>query len=128
MQLLAWEGVKKEILNDKLWRKVVTGEKVMVAQLWLFKDCLVPLHHHESEQISLILQGALKFELAGREVMVRAGEVLVIPSNVPHSALAIEDTTGIDVFSPIRHDWLDGSDTYLRKKRFCGQPLARPKV
>ncbi len=115
MQLLAWEGVKKEILNDKLWRKVVTGEKVMVAQLWLFKDCLVPLHHHESEQISLILQGALKFELAGREVMVRAGEVLVIPSNVPHSALAIEDTTGIDVFCPIRHDWLDGSDTYLRK-------------
>jgi len=115
MQLLAWEGVKKEILNDKLWRKVVTGEKVMVAQLWLFKGCLVPLHHHESEQISLILQGALKFELDGREVMVRAGEVLIIPSNVPHSALAIEDTTGIDVFSPIRHDWLDGSDTYLRK-------------
>jgi quercetin dioxygenase-like cupin family protein len=115
MQLLAWEKVKKEVLNDRLWRKVVTGEKVMVAQLWLFKDCLVPLHHHESEQISLILQGALKFELEGREVTVRAGEVLVIPSNVPHSALAIEDTVGIDVFSPIRKDWLDGTDTYLRK-------------
>jgi len=115
MQLLAWENVRKEILNDKLWRKVVTGEKVMVAQLWLFKDCLVPLHHHESEQISLILQGALKFELEGREQIVRAGEVLVIPSNVPHSALAIEDTIGIDVFSPIRHDWLDGTDHYLRK-------------
>jgi quercetin dioxygenase-like cupin family protein len=115
MQLLAWESVKKEILNEKLWRKLVSGEKVMVAQLWLFKDCLVPLHHHESEQISLILQGALKFELEGREVTVRAGEVLVIPSNVPHSALAIEDTTGIDVFSPIRQDWLDGTDSYLRK-------------
>jgi quercetin dioxygenase-like cupin family protein len=115
MQLLAWESVRKEILNDKLWRKVVSGENVMVAQLWLFKDCLIPLHHHESEQISLVLQGALKFELEGREVMVRAGEVLVIPSNVPHSALAIEDTIGIDVFSPIRHDWLDGTDNYLRK-------------
>ena len=115
MQLLAWESVKKEILNDKLWRKVVSGEKVMVAQLWLFQDCLVPLHHHASEQISLVLQGALKFELEGREVMVRAGEVLVIPSNVPHRALAIEDTIGIDVFSPIRHDWLNGTDSYLRK-------------
>jgi quercetin dioxygenase-like cupin family protein len=115
MQLLAWESVRKEILNDKLWRKVVSGENVMVAQLWLFKDCLIPLHHHESEQISLVLQGALKFELEGREVMVRAGEVLVIPSNVPHSVLAIEDTIGLDVFSPIRHDWLDGTDNYLRK-------------
>jgi len=115
MQLLAWGSVKKEILNDKLWRKVVSGEKVMVAQLWLFKDCLVPLHHHESEQISVVLQGGLKFELEGREVMVRAGEVLVIPSQVPHSALAIEDTIGIDVFSPIRRDWLDGTDSYLRK-------------
>jgi quercetin dioxygenase-like cupin family protein len=115
MQLLAWESVKKEIMNDKLWRKVVTGENAMVAQLGLSKDCLVPFHHHESEQISVVLQGALKFELEGREVVVRAGEVLVIPSNVPHSALAIEDTIGIDVFSPIRHDWLNGTDNYLRK-------------
>jgi len=115
MQHLAWESVKKEIVNDKLWRKLVNGEKVMVAQLWLFKDCVVPLHHHESEQISLVLEGALKFELEDREVMVRAGEVLVIPSNVPHSALAIEDTIGIDVFSPIRLDWLNGTDSYLRR-------------
>lgn len=115
MQLWAWENVRKEILNDKLWRKVVSGEKVMVAQLGLSQGCVVPLHHHESEQISVILQGALKFEIEGREVMARAGEVLVIPSNVPHSALAMEDTIGIDVFSPIRHDWLDGTDDYLRK-------------
>jgi len=115
MQHLAWDKVKKEVLNDKLWRQVVNGEKAMVARLWLFKDCVVPLHHHESEQISLVLEGALKFELEGREVTVRAGEVLVIPSNVPHSALAMEDTIGIDVFSPIRYDWLDGTDSYLRK-------------
>jgi quercetin dioxygenase-like cupin family protein len=116
MQLWAWESIKNEVVNDKLWRKLVTGEKVMVAHLRLFKDCFVPVHHHESEQISLIMEGALKFELEGREITARAGDVLVIPSNVPHSALALEDTVGIDVFSPIRQDWLDGSDTYLRKK------------
>ncbi len=115
MQLLAWESVKKEVLNDKLWRKLVTGEKVMVAQLSLSKGCFVPLHEHESEQISCIMQGALKFELEGREVIVRGGEVLVIPSRVPHSALALEDTMAFDLFSPIRRDWLDGSDAYLRK-------------
>lgn len=115
MQLLAWESVKKENLNDRLWRKVVSGEKVMVAQLGLAKDCLVPLHHHESEQISVVLQGVLKFELEGREVLVRAGEVMVIPSQVPHRVLAIEDALSLDVFSPIRHDWLDGTDSYLRK-------------
>ena len=115
MQHLAWKDVEKEVLNDKLWRQLVYGEKVMVAQLWLFKDCLVPLHHHESEQISLVFEGALKFELEGREVIVRGGEALVIPSNVPHSALALEDTRGIDVFSPIRHDWINRTDSYLRK-------------
>ncbi|HMD86815.1 MAG TPA: cupin domain-containing protein [Terriglobia bacterium] len=115
MQVLAWESVKKEILNDRLWRRVVSGEKVMVARLGLSKDCLVPLHHHESEQISVVLEGALKFELEGREVLVRVGEVMVIPSNVPHSVLAMEDSISIDVFSPIRHDWLDGTDSYLRK-------------
>jgi len=115
MQRLAWESVKKEVMNDKLWRKVVSGEKAMVAQLGLSKDCVVPLHHHESEQISVVLQGAMKFELEGRELIVRGGEVLVIPSNLPHSALAIEDSTVIEVFSPIRHDWLNGTDNYLRK-------------
>lgn len=115
MQHLKWEGVTKERVNDKLWRKIVTGEKVMVTQLWFLKDSLVPLHHHESEQISLILEGAMKFELQGREVTVRAGEVLVIPSNLPHSALALEDSVGMDIFSPIRQDWLDKTDEYLRK-------------
>jgi quercetin dioxygenase-like cupin family protein len=115
MQLWAWENVRKEVLNDKLWRKVVSGEKAMVAQLGISKGCVVPLHHHESEQISVVLQGELKFAMEGREVVVHAGEVLVIPSNVPHSAQAMKDTIGIDVFSPIRHDWLDGTDDYLRK-------------
>jgi quercetin dioxygenase-like cupin family protein len=115
MQHLAWDGVKKEIIHDKFWRKYVTGEKAMVAQLGLSKDCVVPLHHHESEQISVVMQGAVKFALEGQEVVVRAGEVLVIPSHLPHSALALEDSSVIEVFSPIRHDWLSGTDDYLRK-------------
>ena len=115
MQHWAWQNIKREIVTDKFSRQLVTGEKVMVAHLRLAKDCVIPIHHHESEQISLVLDGELKFELEGREVTVRSGEVLVIPSNVPHSAFAIVDTIGIDVFSPIRQDWLDGTDSYLRK-------------
>lgn len=111
----AWNSVKKENLNDLLSRKVVTGEKVMVARLELSKDCVVPLHHHVNEQISMVMQGLLKFELEGQELVAGAGEVLVIPSNVPHRVVAIEDSVAIDVFSPIRQDWLDGSDSYLRK-------------
>jgi quercetin dioxygenase-like cupin family protein len=115
MQHLAWESVRKEALNDKLARKLVSGERVMVAQLSLSRGCVVPRHDHESEQISCIMQGALRFELEGREIVVRTGEVLVIPSHAPHSAVALEDTLAFDVFSPIRRDWLEGSDSYLRK-------------
>lgn len=87
----------------------------MVAHVYLKKGAVVPEHHHESEQITWIMEGALKFELEGREVIVRAGETLTIPSNVPHRAVALEDTLDIDIFSPIRHDWLAKDDSYLRR-------------
>jgi unsaturated pyranuronate lyase len=115
MQQFSWETVKKEQLNPKLWRKVISGERGMLAQIFLAKGCVVPTHHHESEQISYIVEGALKFNLEGRGIVVRSGEVLLIPSNVPHSAEALEDTTDFDIFCPIRKDWLDGTDAYLRK-------------
>ena len=115
MEHFTWETVKKEVMNPKIWRKVITGEKAMVAQVFIAKGGVVPTHHHESEQISYIVEGALKFELEGKEVIVRAGEVLQIPSNVPHSAVALEDTLDFDIFSPIRIDWLTGNDDYLRK-------------
>ena len=105
-----------EVLNDTISRKVITGEKAMVAQVFIAKDGIVPLHQHESEQITYILKGALHFKLEGREVTVHAGEVLHIPSWVPHEAVALEDTLDLDIFSPIRQDWLDGTDAYLRKK------------
>jgi len=115
MQHLSWENVKKEVLNEKMSRKIISGEKAMLAQIFIAKGGVVPLHQHESEQLSYVLEGALKFELEGKEVVVRKGEVLLIPSHVPHSAVAVEDFFGLDVFSPIRLDWLTGKDNYLRR-------------
>jgi len=116
MQLFSWDGVRTEVMNPKIWRKVITGEQAMVAQVFIAKDAVVPTHQHESEQLTYIMEGALKFELEGREVVVRKGEVLHIPSNVPHRAVALEDTLDLDIFSPIRLDWLTGQDDYLRRE------------
>ncbi len=110
-----WEAVPLEAMSDVISRKIFTGEKAMVAQVFLKKDAVVPLHSHESEQITYILKGALKFELQDREVVVHEGEILHIPSWVPHRAIALEDTLDLDIFSPIRKDWLDKDDAYLRR-------------
>lgn len=107
--------MEKEILSPRIARKIVTGEKAMVAQVFLAKGAEVPEHSHESEQITYILEGALEFELEGKTVVVSAGEVLLIPSNVPHRAVALEDTLDLDIFSPIRTDWLSRRDDYLRR-------------
>jgi quercetin dioxygenase-like cupin family protein len=115
MQLFSWENVKKEVLNDKLARKVISGEKITLAQIFLAKDAVVPLHHHEHEQFSSVLQGALRIELEGKEIVLHPGEVLQIPSNVPHRVVALEDSLALDVFSPVRSDWLTGKDDYLRR-------------
>src|SRR6202167_1016207 len=106
MKFFKWETVELEAMSDLISRKVISGEKAMVAQVFLKKDAVVPEHRHESEQITYILEGALKFELEGTEVVVRKGEVLHIPSNVPPRAGALEDTLDVDIFSPIRVDWL----------------------
>ena len=115
MEYFTWESVPLEVLSDVISRKVISGDKAMVAQVFLKKGAVVPEHHHESEQITYILDGALKFELEGREVTVRKGEVLRIPSHVPHRAVALEDTLDVDVFSPPRQDWIDKTDDYLRR-------------
>ncbi|HMD48605.1 MAG TPA: cupin domain-containing protein, partial [Bryobacteraceae bacterium] len=115
MEHYTWDSVPLEVMSEMISRKVISGDKAMVAQVFLKKDAVVPEHHHESEQLTLILDGALKFQLEGKEVIVRKGEVLRIPSNVPHRAVALEDTLDVDVFSPIRVDWLTKDDSYLRK-------------
>ena len=114
-ELFSWENVKKEVLNDKISRKVISGEKITMAQIFIAKDAVVPLHHHENEQISSVSAGALRFELEGKEIVAREGDVLLIPSNVPHRVVALEDSLALDVFSPIRVDWLTGKDDYLRR-------------
>ena len=113
-----WEDMPKERVNDMLDRRLVTGERVMLAHVYLKKGCIVPKHSHENEQITYILEGALKFHLGEdqrEEVVVRAGEVLHIQSNLPHQAEALDDTLDVDVFSPPREDWLNKTDSYLRK-------------
>lgn len=115
MEHYNWESVPLEVMSDVISRKIITGEKAMIAQVFIKKGGVVPEHQHESEQVTYILEGALKFELEGREVVVRTGEVLRIPSFVPHRAVALEDTFDLDVFSPIRHDWLAKDDAYLRR-------------
>jgi len=112
-----WAELPREKLNDLLERRLVTAERMMLAHVYLKKGCVVPRHSHENEQITYILEGALQFWLGEdeqHEVVVRAGEVLTIPSNLPHKAQALEDTLDVDIFSPPRQDWLDGSDAYLR--------------
>src|SRR5579863_7860749 len=114
MRLFSWDEVKTEVMNPRISRKVITGEKAMVAQVFIAKGAVVPEHHHESEQITYILEGALEFQLEGRQIVVGKGQVLLIPSHVPHAAVALADTLDLDIFSPIRHDWLKKDDAYLR--------------
>ena len=115
MEHYSWEKIEREVLSAAISRKIITGDKAMVAQVFLAKGAEVPEHHHESEQITYILEGALEFLIEGRTIVVSAGEVLRIPSNVPHRAVALQDTLDLDIFSPIRHDWLKKDDAYLRK-------------
>jgi quercetin dioxygenase-like cupin family protein len=114
LKYIPWNQVEREKLNDLIDREMVVGEKVMLARVFLKKGAHVPRHHHHNEQVTYILEGALKFAIDGREIIVHGGEVLCIPSNMPHEAWALEDTVDLDVFTPPREDWLNKSDDYLR--------------
>lgn len=114
----AWSDVQSERVTDRISRRLIWGDRMMIAQVVLDKGSVVPMHAHENEQITYILEGALRFRIgeSAEEVDVRAGEVLYIPSHVPHEALALEDTLDVDVFSPPRQDWLDGTDSYFHQE------------
>lgn len=117
--LYRWADMPKEELTDTLSRRLITGDRMMLAHVYLKKGCVVPRHSHENEQITYILEGALRFWIGEDEqqvIDVRAGEVLHIPSFVQHKAEALEDTLDVDIFSPLRQDWLDKTDDYLRQK------------
>ena len=114
-----WADIPKEQLSDVLDRKLITGDRMMLAHVYLKKGAVVPQHSHENEQITYILKGGLRFWIGANEsevIDVLAGEVLHIPSHVRHKAEALADTLDVDVFSPPRQDWLDKTDDYLRQK------------
>ena len=113
-----WNDMPREELNEKLGRRLITGDQLMLAHVYLKKGCVVPKHSHTNEQLTYVLEGCLRFWLGEdqREVVdVHGGQVLHLPSHVPHKAEALEDTLDVDVFSPPRQDWLDKTDDYLRK-------------
>ena len=113
VRLHRWDEIALEKVTEMISRKFVTGEREMLAQIYMKKGALVPMHKHESEQLTYVLQGAMKFLVGGEEITVREGEVLQIPSWIEHQAEALEDTFELDVFSPIRQDWLDHTDDYF---------------
>lgn len=109
-----WDTIPEERLSEGLSRQFITGDRAMLARFFLKQGTVVPPHSHDSEQITWIIKGALRFTIDGREILLTAGEVMHIPSNVVHAAFAVEDTEDIDVFCPPRQDWLDQTDDYLR--------------
>ncbi len=114
-----WDAIPIEQLNPLIGRQFLVGTNIMIARVLLKQGAVVPLHQHHNEQVSYILEGALKFilntETGDKEITVRAGEVLCIPPNLPHEAHALEDTVDLDIFNPPRQDWIDRDDAYLRK-------------
>ena len=115
LKYTAWNKVEREKLSDTIDREMITGDKLMLARVFIKKGGHVPKHQHHNEQVTYILEGALKFSIDGKEIVVKAGEVLCIPSNMPHEAWALEDTVDLDVFTPPREDWLNKTDAYLRR-------------
>ena len=111
---IPWSSVRVENLNPLLGLHFVVGQNVMLARVLLKKGCIVPEHSHPNEQVTFILEGALKFWIDGKEIVVNAGEVLTIPPNMPHKAEALEDTVDFDVFNPPRADWMNRTNSYLR--------------
>jgi quercetin dioxygenase-like cupin family protein len=109
-RLHRWDEIALEKITEMISQKIVAGEREMLAQIYLKRGALVPMHSHDSEQMTYVLQGMLRFLVGGDEIIVREGEVLHIPAGTPHQAEALEDTFELDVFSPVRREWLGDAD------------------
>ena len=117
MSLYRWSDIPSEEINQLLSRKMIIGKNEMLALFFLKKDCIIPVHRHHNEQFSFVLKGILLFRNGdGRSTRVCADEVIHIPPNIEHGVKALEDSVSLDIFSPIREDWLKGDESYLRKK------------
>jgi len=117
LQYIPWNTVEVEDLTPFLQRHFIVGQNMMLARVLMKKGCIVPEHSHHNEQITYILDGALKFWIDGKEIVVNAGEVLTIPPHMPHKAEALADTVDLDVFNPPREDWINKTDAYLRRQK-----------
>jgi quercetin dioxygenase-like cupin family protein len=117
VKLYNWSQIPEEQLNAAVSRQMLHGETMTVARLRLRKGAVVPLHQHVNEQISMVESGKLRFVISGEERIVLGGEMLAIPPNAPHLVEALEDSLAIDLFSPIREDWIRGDDAYLRGQK-----------
>ena len=117
-----WTDMEPEQMNPLVTRQFVAGVNIMLARIVLKKGAHVPLHSHMNEQVSHVVEGTLKFVLEGKEVTMRAGEILCIPPHVPHEVSALEDSVALDIFSPPRQDWIEGNDAYLRAGAPAGAP------
>ena len=115
MATIRWNEIEREQMNPLLARQAIHGVNTTLARLDIAKGAVVPLHHHVNEQMSVMLEGKLRFVVDGVESILSAGDVMVIPPNAPHMVEALEDSLVFDVFSPVRSDWLSGDDAYLRK-------------
>jgi len=112
--LCRWADIQPEAMTPLITRQYLTGVRTMLARIVLKKGARVPMHQHFHEQLSHVVEGALKFLLEEGEVIVRAGEILCIPPDAPHEVIALEDSVALDIFNPQRQDWIDGDDAYLR--------------
>jgi len=117
LKYIPWHTIALEDLNPLLQRQFIVGQDIMLARVLLKKGCIVPEHSHHNEQVTYVLDGALKFWIDGREIVVNAGEVLTIPQHMPHKAEALVDTVDLDVFTPPRADWINKTDQYLRGRK-----------
>ncbi len=115
MQLHSWDHVREEALNPLLSRQVIHSERMTLARIHLSKGAIVPVHQHPNEQFSLVESGRLLYEVGGEEAAAQAGDMVLIPPDVPHTVEALEDSIVLDIFTPVRDDWVRGDDTYLRR-------------
>ncbi len=115
MDLYRWEEIEIEKLNPLVSRQVVHSERMTIARISLRQGAVVPEHNHENEQVTMLERGRLRFLMGGDEIYVSAGECLRIPPSLPHSVEALEDSVALDLFAPVREDWIRGDDAYLRR-------------
>jgi quercetin dioxygenase-like cupin family protein len=115
MKLHVWERIEREQMSPSLSRQVIHTDQITIAKLQLAKGAVVPRHSHINEQVTLLERGKLLFRMDGSETVLQAGQAMQIPPNVPHLVEALEDSEALDLFSPVREDWIRGDDAYLRK-------------